>query len=551
MARRIVRTLIQFTILSLVLAVLLFVLDLRYRVLPPSVHFLLPEHHAGTVVTDLQPITCGHLQLLSSCTSNTAAGWKRVNKDFYLSRSWTAKAHLHVQLKPESEFSAAAGDLVVVDAKVGRIKPDGDGWEQRAHGLWVKRQGKLVDDAVTGADVLFGPDAVEVREGWELKGGSFNVGESPRLTIRRGAPVVSKRPTVRMRKDHKLKIIQVSDLHLSTGVGHCRDAEPASSAAACEADPRTLAFIERILDDEKPDLAVLSGDQVNGDTAPDAATAVFKFAEPFIKRKIPFATILGNHDDEGNLLRGEIMALTASLPYSLSRVGPQLGALRPDRHGRPQLEGGAGNYYIEVLAHKSDHSAVTLWLLDTHSYSPDPQQEGYDWIKPYQIDWFRETHASLKDAHAKYSFMHLDLAFIHIPLPEYRTRGAPMVGAWKEPPTAPRHNSGFRNALVQAGVKVVSAGHDHANDYCLLDQQQQGQGGKEGEKDAGLWMCYAGGSGFGGYGGYGGYHRRVRLWEIDAPADRIRTWKRLEYGEAGRVDEQTVVEGGTVVVPRQ
>lgn len=131
------------------------------------------------------------------------------------------------------------------------------------------------------------------------------------------------------------------------------------------------------------------------------------------------------------------------------------------------------------------------------------------------------------------------MAFIHIPLPEYRTPNAPIIGKYREPPTAPTFNSGFKDVLVNADVSVVSAGHDHANDYCMLDQE---------EEKLNIWMCYAGGSGFGGYGGYNGYHRRVRLFEIDSPADRITTWKRVEYGETDkRIDEQIIVEGGVVV----
>jgi len=107
---------------------------------------------------------------------------------------------------------------VVIDVKVGRIKPEpseGAGekdieWESRPGGIWIKRQGKLMDSAVSTVDVLFGDDAVEVRPGWQLKEGSISVGEVPRLTVRRGPLVVAKKPVVRMRKDHKLKIIQVS-----------------------------------------------------------------------------------------------------------------------------------------------------------------------------------------------------------------------------------------------------------------------------------------------------------------------------------------------------
>lgn len=174
--------------------------------------------------------------------------------------------------------------------------------------------------------------------------------------------------------------------------------------------------------------------------------AVFKFAELFIKRGIPFATIYGNHDDEGSLSRSALMSLTQSLPYSLSEPGPS-------------SVDGVGNYIVEVLGRSSQESALTLYLLDTHGYSPDERQfKGYDWIKENQIAWFHETAQGLKKPHKKYPFVHMDLAFIHIPLPEYRDQKNTVVGNWLEPPTAPGFNSGFKNALVEEGVVMVSCG---------------------------------------------------------------------------------------------
>lgn len=543
MARRILRTIIKVTLLSVVVGALLFILDTRFRVLPSSadkyLHAFLPEHHDGHVVTDITYLSCSRF---GSCTLPQSEGWTRVEKDLNLGTGWVQRGYLFFKRKLETEFAPTKGEKVVVDIKISRLQPgasEGAGeksgamWEQRPGSLWIKRQPKLSSEAITAVEVLFGPDAHEVREGWVLKEGSLNVGEQPRITVRRGQRVVPKRPQVMMGKDHKLKIIQVSDLHLSTGVGHCREPAPPSTAKNCEADPRTLDFLRRILDDEKPDVAVLTGDQINGDTSPDVQTALFKFAEPFITRKIPFATILGNHDDESVMTREQILRLTAQLPYSLSEVGPEMGPIIKDSKGREVREGGAGNYVVEVVAHnRAEHSALTMYFLDSHSYSPDPDVDGYDWIKDYQIDWFKKTATSLKDEHAKYTYIHLNMAFIHIPLPEYRKTGLPMVGGWREGVTAPAHNSGFRQALVDAGVGVVSVGHDHANDFCKLD---------------GLWMCYAGGSGFGGYGGYGDYIRRVRLFEIDAPTGRIKTWKRVEWEDQGKIDMQTIVEGGKVV----
>lgn len=252
---------------------------------------------------------------------------------------------------------------------------------------------------------------------------------------------------------------------------------------------------------------------------------------------------------------------------------------------------GVGNYYIRILSHLGSHAALTLYFLDTHAYSPDDKKyHGYDWIKPEQIKWFKDTKKRLEADDKKYSHIHLDMAFIHIPLPEYRDAGI-MVGENREPPTAPNYNSGFRDALVEMGVPVVSCGHDHANDYCLLSDkkdvpmkerrdeapsdssssssdsstsQNTKEGSKENEekpisaaspppktpkpKNDKLWLCYGGGVGFGGYGGYNGYIRRIRLFEFDANEGKISTWKRVESGDVGRrIDEQIVVDGGRVV----
>ncbi|KAI9809664.1 MAG: hypothetical protein M1825_000096 [Sarcosagium campestre] len=542
----IVRTAFQLGSVAFVTLILVFFLDNRYRVLPSSIHNHLPVHHGGLVITDIHLTKCSALSLLSSCSLDSSK-WQRIEKDLYLNRGWlSSRAYLHVQRKKEEDLLPE--DSVIVDIMISRLDPatseKGQGesqWESRPSGIWIRRTAQRhASDSlktVTAVDVLFGADAVEPRTGWQildpplLLDSSGEVQEA-RMSIRRGPPKTIERPVPRIRKDGRFKIMQVSDLHLSTGLGVCRDAEPPKGEGIrCDADPRTLEFVGSLLDQEKPDLVILSGDQVNGETAPDAQSAVFKFAELFITRKIPYATIFGNHDDEGSLSRSSLMSLTESLPYSLSEAGPSSAD-------------GVGNYIVEVRARgSSQHSALTLYLLDTHGYSPNEKRfKGYDWLKDNQISWFRETAQGLKKAHREYTHVHMDLAFIHIPLPEYRKPENIRVGTWKEPPTAPAFNSGFRDALVDEGVLLVSCGHDHVNDYCSLEKTPAGK--------PALWMCYAGGSGFGGYGGWGGYDRRVRFFEIDTNEARITTYKRLEAGDTERrIDEQIVVEGGNVMAP--
>lgn len=458
-----VRTAVKLVIATILFSIALLFLDRNYRVLPPSLHAYMPQHHHGHVVTDITILQCSSVNPFSSCALDPDV-WQRIDKDLYLGKAWVSTAYLYVRRKKEEDLTD--GDRVVMDLSVGRLDPSAnenvntdpdEKWESRPCGLWIKRSTSKFasdsDNAITAIDVLFGDDSVEAREGWSIVGTRLLLESSSGipgsyLTVRRGVPNAVPKPVPRIKDNGKFKIIHISDLHLSTGVGACRDAIPDSyQGRKCEADPRTLDFITRVIDEEKPDLLVFGGDQVNGDTSPDAQTAIFKYAQIAIKRKIPYVSIFGNHDDEQTLSRSAQMSIIESLPYSLSVAGPA------------EIDG-VGNYYIEILARgHSDHSALTLYMLDTHAYSSNEKKyPGYDWIKPNQVDWFKRTATSLKPAHKEYTHIHMDLAFIHIPLPEYIGVRNYWKGAWREYVTAPQYNSGFRDALIEQGIVMVSCG---------------------------------------------------------------------------------------------
>ena len=265
----------------------ILVLDHNYRVLPRSINAYLPQHHQGHVVTDLTILQCSTINPFSSCELD-ATIWQRINKDLYLGKGWVSTAYLYVRRTKQEELED--DDMVVMDVSVGKRNPslseeqgtvDGS-WESRKGGIWLRRLPRKeihkADDGITSVDVLFGDDAVEVREGWSMVDTQLLIDTSPKipgthLTLRRGHPAEMKKPVPRINDNGKFKIVQISDLHLSTGVGDCRDAIPDSyNGGKCEADPRTLDFVHRIIDEEKPDLLVFGGDQVNGDTAPDAQT---------------------------------------------------------------------------------------------------------------------------------------------------------------------------------------------------------------------------------------------------------------------------------------
>lgn len=264
--------------------IIVYFLDARYRVLPSALHNVMPAHHPGLVITDITVKTCNAINPLSSCKLDPET-WHRIEKDLYLKKDWIHSAYVHIQRKKEAELLPT--DKVIVDVSVGKLDPAGGvkgeadaRWESRPAGLWLKRSTKRgasdSEEAVTAVDVLFGADAVDPRPGWRIIGTSLlldDAGElrEPRISVRRGKHAGVPKPVPRINDKGKFKIMQASDLHLSTGTGHCREPEPANGGP-CEADPRTLEFMGRLLDEEKPDLVVLGGDQVNGETAPDAQT---------------------------------------------------------------------------------------------------------------------------------------------------------------------------------------------------------------------------------------------------------------------------------------
>lgn len=129
----------------------------------------------------------------------------------------------------------------------------------------------------------------------------------------------------------------MADLHYSVSQGICRD----TLIDPCEhSDNLTNSLISRVLDREKPDLIVFSGDQLNGQRSSwDAKSILAKFAQAVTDKGIPWAAVFGNHDEEDGVSKGQQMALMKELPYSLVERGPK------DVHG-------VGNYVLKV--HSAD-----------------------------------------------------------------------------------------------------------------------------------------------------------------------------------------------------
>ena len=217
------------------------------------------------------------------------------------------------------------------------------------------------------------------------------------------------------------------------------------------------------------------------------------------------------------------MSILQKLPFSQCEPGPE------------QIDG-IGNYYIQILGHAPAKDLLsTLYFLDSHG---GIENHDYDFIKPDQIQWFKdvsETQRSAIKNDDKDKYM--SMAFIHIPVPEFGDDSTLKIhsGCRREPTEGASVNSHFYDACLEEGISAICCGHDHANDFCA-------------QRDKDLWLCYSGSCGWGGYGSYGNkhFHRRARVFLIDTKTGSLQTWMRVEYG-TGRVGELVLVGGRSVI----
>eukprot|EP00249_Psilotum_nudum_P018216 c26696_g2_i1 orf=461-1660(-) len=352
---------------------------------------------------------------------------------------------------------------------------------------------------------------------------------------------------LRFTSDGHFKILQVADMHYANGEATgCLDVLP-SQFAGCS-DLNTTAFVDRMIAAEQPELIVFTGDNIYGLDCNDSARSLDAAFASAINAKLPWAAVLGNHDQEGNLDRQQVMHHIARMDYTLSKLNPSsttprssLGCCIAQQCNEVD---GFGNYNIEIRGVEgsalAEKSVLNLYFLDSGDYSDVPGISGYGWIKLNQQMWFRELSAWLQAAYksepAPQNVSAPGLVYFHIPLPEFSEfNSSTMAGVKQESISSPSINSGFFTTMIEAGDVVAAfVGHDHINDFC-------------GEK-MGVNLCYAGGFGYHAYGKSGWSRRsRVVLASLGKDAngqwmgvDKITTWKRLDDDSLSTIDRQVL-----------
>ncbi len=290
-----------------------------------------------------------------------------------------------------------------------------------------------------------------------------------RYTARMAAPAPPPVPSLAPRcgPDGGFTVLQLTDLH-----------------ERAEADPRTAAFLAAVLDGERPDLVVLTGDLLDGGlaSAADLDRALDHVVGPVARRGLPWLVALGNHDEDHAAATGVdaagLLARCRAYPGNLNQAGRPGGGRDGDT--LVLVEGAGGGPVFGVWALDGGREAPEVLggqrladgVLPGWGWLPR-----WSWIRHDQVAWYAAESARLERAHGRKI---PSLLFLHVPLHEHRAMwegdaarraaGLPplhgVTGERNEEECVGAVNGGLFSAVQARGdVLGVFCGHDHVNDY--------------------------------------------------------------------------------------
>ena len=265
----------------------------------------------------------------------------------------------------------------------------------------------------------------------------------------------------------EFRILTATDLHLDTKSRLTR------GGTSADRNNKSVRMLVRKIKDLRPDLVIFTRDVNQSDFQQIDAVQLSLLME---KLGVYWAYAFGNHETR------EEKGYYKYLMYKGFQYGPHCLC----RFGDPALFG-YGNFAIHIKNSETT-LAKSLYLFDSGrdiqpercaSYGLPADQQGYDFLKREQIDWYLREVEKTKRLYGNAG----TIAYLHIPLPEYQivfngdeTNGfvpsgkAELIyGTQYESVGCSPYNSGFFDiATGEGSLQAVFAGHDHVNDFCAF-----------------------------------------------------------------------------------
>ena len=285
------------------------------------------------------------------------------------------------------------------------------------------------------------------------------------------------------------KILTFTDLHMDEDY---------------DLNDKTLQLMIDNIRDVKPDLVIFTGDCI---CAKYQQIDAIQFGQMMEKLGVYWAYAFGNHEAraEKEYFKYLIFKSLSDFPHCLSKFGD------------PSLFG-YGNFIINIMDSETE-LRQSLVLFDsgrdmcephiTNDKVPFGPDDGYDYIKPGQIEWYKKEITALKNEYGKA----ISMLYMHIPIPEYQEvfksekepdgsyapsgKAELLYGVQYESLGCSPYNSHLFDAMKEMGAQAIFAGHDHVNDWAA--------------KYEGIWLVY---TQAGGYNCYGmGNYNNTFFWE--------------------------------------
>lgn len=253
----------------------------------------------------------------------------------------------------------------------------------------------------------------------------------------------------------------------------------------------TEETIRTLIEQEKPDLITLTGDQVWAAFQKQSQKDLIKLIDSF---GIPWAPVFGNHDGEGNADKNWLADRYMEAENCLFKKGPNniggvgnyiVNIMEGDKivQSLIMIDSGTSRNYSAIAEEQKmyekaiNHETQEYILNDDGSVKTDAFGTSYDFISESQIAWYKwavEGAAKINGGKAPES-----IAFFHIALPEFynayiqwKDSGYDSkigFGEKRENVCCPSVNTGMFDVMKELGsTKNVVVGHDHINNYSVL-----------------------------------------------------------------------------------
>lgn len=201
--------------------------------------------------------------------------------------------------------------------------------------------------------------------------------------------VTSKLTCTNRDGNETFRIIQFTDCHFGEKTSN---------------DQLSVTSFKNLTNYEKPDLITISGDFVSGYAYNGTAgwfEDQFNYGiQPIIDSNISWAYLLGNHDDQADWNRTQIINHAMSLQNSLTNKGPI-------------NIGGVSNYVLTIY-NLNNKPIANIWYLDsldTNCYDVN----GWGCVEFTTVEWYRNKSIELENT---FGYKLPGIMYIHIPLPE-------------------------------------------------------------------------------------------------------------------------------------